>query len=188
MVPHSFPQTQSKTQISENDIQLSYFVKKRKGSPSRVCSAKLLDISNTGLCMEISEHDSELYMESQGSLFLLNKNIEIQMFCRSYPTNISMEGQVKWLQRPKESDTPENEADIHAGILFCFDGTDQRIELANLVSLLKKEVIICRECGASVSGEVALCYSCGCRLVRKRAFFRKIIDNLIAGAKPETSR
>ncbi len=174
----------SEKRIQESDVQISYFVKKREGKPSRICLARLLDISNAGLCMEISQFDSELYMESGGRIFLLNRNVDMQIFCRSHPNNVSIEGRVKWIQHGDETDSPETMEggdSIRVGVLFRFDDTAQRLELANLVSLLKTNTTNCGECNAPVSVDAPLCYNCGSRLVRRRAFLRKILDNLLAG-------
>lgn len=176
-------QISAEKQINEDEVQISYFVKKPEGKSSRVCLAKLLDLSNVGLCMEISPLDSELYMESGGTLFLLNKTIEIQIYCRFYPTNVSVEGHVKWLQRKGKSDSPGTDGRILVGALFRFDGADQRRDLAELVGLLKNDTVNCRECNAPVSADAPLCYNCGARLTRRRAFLKKIFDNLLAGNK-----
>lgn len=179
----------SERRISEGDVQISYFVKKWKGKPARICLARLLDISNAGLCMEISQFDSELYMESGGKLFLLNRNIDMQIFCRSHPNNVSIDGRVKWLQRKEESESQpesqENDDGVYVGVLFRFDDANQRRELASLVRLLKTDTANCRECNAPVSADAPLCYNCGSRLVRRRAFLRRILDNLLAGNKDE---
>ena len=177
-----------KNLIYEDEVQVSYFVKKRRGKPSRICEATLLDISNAGLCMEISPEDSEIYMESGGQVFLLNRSIDIQIFCRSHPNNVSVEGYVKWLQREEENEAGIDPGGIRAGVLFSFESTDQRWELAELVSLLKTDTANCRECNAPVSADAPLCYNCGSKLVRRRAFLRKILDNLLAGDKAGTHK
>jgi predicted amidophosphoribosyltransferase len=69
------------------------------------------------------------------------------------------------------------------GALFSFDSADQRWELAELVSLLKTDTANCGECNAPVSANAPLCYNCGNKLVQRRAFLRKILDNLLAGDK-----
>jgi ribosomal protein L40E len=188
MTPQTSPQVSSEKRIYEDEVQVSYFVKKRKGSPSRLCEAKLLDISNAGLCMEISPEDSEIYMESGGQVFLLNRSIDIQIFCRSHPNNVSVEGYVKWLQREEENEAGIDPGGIRVGVLFSFDNADQRWELAELVSLLKTDTTNCRECNAPVSADAPLCYNCGSKLVRRRAFLRKILDNLLAGDKAGTHK
>ncbi len=177
------PEVSSERRLLEKDVQVSYFAKKRDGKTSRIAYAELLDISNAGLCMEISPEDSELYMESRGQLFLLNRIIEIQMFCRSHPSNVSVEGRIKWIKRKEEDDVDGQDNGICVGVLFNFDDAHQRRDLAELVSLLKTDVMNCGDCNAPVSTEALLCYNCGARLVRKRAFFRKIINGLLAGNK-----
>jgi ribosomal protein L40E len=176
----------SKNRIYEDEVQISYFVNKHKSKPSRICDGKLLDISNAGLCMEISPEDSEIYMESGGQLFLLNRSIDIQIFCRSHPNNVSVKGYIKWLQREDKDEASAGVAGIRIGVLFNFDRTDQRFELAELVGLLKTDTTNCSECNAPVSVDAPLCYKCGSKLIRRRAFLRKILDNLLAGDKPGT--
>ena len=177
----------SKKQISEDDVQLTYFVNKREGKASRIYEAKLLDISNSGLCMEISSNDSEIYMESGGQAFLLNRSIEMQIFCRSHPNNVSIEGQIKWLQQEKGRNTPYSGLGvIRVGVLFSFARADQRFELAELVGLLKTDTTNCNECNTPVSVDAPLCYNCGSKLIQRRAFLRKLLDNLLAGDKTGT--
>lgn len=180
--------TATEQRLTENEIQVSYFVKKSNGKVSRVCEASLVDLSNAGLCMEISASDSELYMESQGNLFLLNKNIDLQIFCRSYPSNLSIEGHVKWIQRKEESGSSDDDNGILIGVLFRFEGLDQRQELAEFVNLLRIDTVNCQECEAPVSADAALCYRCGNRLVRRRAFLKKILDNLLVGNKAAVTK
>ena len=170
-------------QVLGDEVQISYFVKRKDTKNSRVSVGRLLDISNAGLCMEILPEDSELYMESAGKLFLLNRNIDIQIFCRSYPSNISIEGCVKWIKRKDESPGLGDEDNICVGVLFSFANADQRKELAKLVALLRNDTILCAECNAPVFTEAALCYNCGARLVRKRAFLKNILHGLLAGDK-----
>ena len=173
----------SEERIRESEVQVSYFVKKNKGKPSCICLASLLDISNAGLCMEISRFDSELYMESGGRIFLLNRNIDMQIFCRSHPNNVSIEGHVKWIQLEDETKSPEMAEEaggIRVGVLFKFDDAGQRMELAALVSLLKTDTTNCRKCNSPVSVDTPLCYNCGTRLVQRRAFLRKILDSLLS--------
>jgi ribosomal protein L40E len=181
MAPQTSPYVASEKHVYEEEVQLSYFVKKQKGSPSRICEAKLLDISNAGLCMEIFPEDSEIHMESGGQVFLLNRSIDMQIFCRSHPNNVSVEGYVKWLQRQEENQSGNGSGGIRVGVLFNFQRSDQRWELAELVSLLKTNTTNCRECNAPVSSDAPLCYNCGSKLVQRRAFLRKILDNLLAG-------
>jgi hypothetical protein len=184
----SLPANSANMKLDENEVQVSYFVKKRGGKPSRVCVAKLLDISNVGLCMEISDEDSELYMETRGKLFLLNKTIEIQIFCRSYPTNVSLEANLKWIQRKDEPNFDEEGDEIFIGALFRFEDMGQRRDLAELVNLLKTDTVNCPECNAPVSIDAALCFNCGNRTERRRAFLKKIFDNLLIGGRDGLTR
>lgn len=167
----------------EDEVQVSYFVKTKKSKNPRLGSGRLLDISNVGLCMEISPTGSELYMESGGKLFLINKNIELQIFCRSYPNNISLEGTVKWIQREHRPDRPHEEGDIFVGVIFSFPDGNQRKYLAEFVELFRNDTGRCGECGAPVSVDAPLCYRCGARLVRKRTFLRNIINSILSGNK-----
>lgn len=183
MASRPFPEVSSNKVISEDEVQVTYFVNKSKGNPSRICEAKLLDISNTGLCMEIASDDSEIHMESGGQVFLLNRSIEIQIFCRSHPNNVSVEGHIKWIHREDKSGYGPNAGGIMIGVLFNFARSDQRFEVANLVGLLKTDTITCQQCNAPVSADAPLCYKCGSKLIRRRAFLRKILDNLLAGDK-----
>ncbi len=180
------PEIYAEEQALETEVQLSYFTRKRNEKPSRIGYAKLLDISNAGLCMEIPQDGPELYMESRDQLFLVNKTIDLQIFCRSCSANVSIEGRVKWIKWKEETVIPEENEGICVGVLFSFTNADQRRDLAELVSVLKTDTISCADCGAPVSSGAALCYNCGTRLVRKRAFLRKIIDNLLAGKKNPT--
>ncbi len=187
--PRITSHTVSEERIRKSEVQVSYFVKKHKGKPSRICLGSLLDISNAGLCMEISHLDSELYMESGGRIFLLNRNIDMQIFCRSHPNNVSIEGHVKWIQREDKtgsSEMAEKVDSIRVGVLFRFDDAGQRMELATLVSLLKTDTANCGKCNAPVSVDAPLCYNCGTRLVRRRAFLRKILDSLLSGESQRT--
>ena len=171
----------SEKRVLENEVQISYFVRKRHAKSARIGYATLMDISSAGLCMEISPLDSELYMETLGQLFLLNRNIDIQIFCRSHPSNVSIEGRVTWIKRREEADNREIDGGICVGVAFSFETAEQRRELANLVELLRGDTFNCAECGSPVSVNAGLCYRCGARLARKRTFFRKIIFGLLAG-------
>ena len=169
-------------QTFEEEVQISYFVK-GKGKASRIGSGRLLDISNVGLCMEISPIGSELFMESGGNLFLLNRNIEIQIFCRSYSNNISVEGNVRWIKREDDLGKTEHEDGIFVGVIFSCTEGDQKRYIAEFVDLYRNDTIHCGECGVPVSVDSALCYKCGSRHVRKRAFLRDIINTIFSGSK-----
>ena len=181
------PESPVKKIVLKDEVQLSYFAKRREKTLSHIAYAKLLDISNAGLCMEISPDDSQLYMETGGQLFLLNRTIELQIFCRSCTSNVSIEGHVKWIKQASESDALEENGGICVGVLFNFDNAEQRRDLAELIGLLKTDTISCGECGSPASAEAALCFNCGAKLVRRRAFFKKIINNLLASGKSSSS-
>jgi hypothetical protein len=161
----------------ENDVHLSYFVKRKKGKPPRVANGRLLDISEAGLCMEISLHDSELFMETQGSLYVLNKQIELQIFCRSHPNNISIDGSIRWFKRKQEFNELADDCDICVGVMFS---ARQQDEMAELVGHLKTVRIHCGECNVSVSSDAVFCYNCGARMVRRRAFLKRAIHSLFS--------
>jgi hypothetical protein len=165
----------------DNAVHLSYFVKRKKGKPSRVAFARLLDISHAGLCMEVSPVDSDLFMESGGTLFILKKNIEMQIFCRSHPNNVSVAATIKWFKKKEESIDSIDDGNVCAGVMFSLADADQRREISELVGLLKGGTACCRECNASVSGEAAFCYNCGAKIPRKRAFLKKMLNTLLAG-------
>jgi hypothetical protein len=165
----------------EEEVQLTYFLTGKKGKNSRLCTAELLDISNIGLCMKIPSSGSELYMESDRKLFLINRNIDIQIFCRSYPNNISLQGRVEWIKRESTGEKSTDEGNIYAGVLFFFPDGDQRKYVTEFVKLFRNHTISCPKCRVDVSSEVGLCYKCGARLVRKRTFLRSIINGIISG-------
>jgi hypothetical protein len=72
------------------------------------------------------------------------------------------------------------------GVLFSLTGADQRKNLAEFVRLFRHDTIQCSGCRSPVSVDAALCYKCGTRLVRKRTFFRNIINTILSGdADPE---
>jgi len=174
-------QLSSDTSSLDNDVQVSYLIKRKKGKVSRIASGRLLDISEAGLCMEISPLDSDLFLESQGTLFALNKNVELQIFCRSHPNNISVEGCVKWFKRNKDIDESFNDGNVCVGVIFSFWERDHKQEVAELVRHLKNDTIHCNECNARVSAGSVLCYNCGSRPVRKRAFLRKMLFSIFNG-------
>jgi hypothetical protein len=173
--------------VLTSDVHLSFFAKKRDRGVSRVSTGRLLDISNAGLCMEVATQDSDLFMESQGKLFTLTKTVDIQIFCRSHPTNVCVEGHVHWVRSKDAVKGLDNENSAFVGILFSFESSDQKKDLDELVEHLTDRRVRCGECGAGVSDHAALCYNCGSRLVRRRTLFRGIIDGLLAGKKTDTT-
>ncbi len=169
--------------ILRNEIHLTFFVQEKRGKPTRVAFARLLDISAGGLCMEISPLDSDLFMESHGRLFILNRNIEMQMFCRSHPTNVSVAGHVKWFKRKKDVEESAEDDDIYIGVTFSFENGLQREDVSRLLEHLKSDMVSCQNCNARVSAEAALCYNCGAKLVRKRTLLRRMIFGLLASSE-----
>lgn len=164
----------------DDEAQLSYFVRKKGRKAPRVGYAKLIDITEAGLCMEISPVDSDLFMESKKTTFILSKDIELQIFCRSHPINVSVAGCIKWFKRKEEIHKAENSENIYVGLIFTFFDSAQKKEIAELVGHLKNDMVRCNACGASISADTVLCYSCGARHVRKRAFLKKMLFSLLA--------
>ena len=162
-----------------DDVQLSYLIKRKRGKPSRIASASLLDISEAGLCMEISPLDSDLFLETHGTLFALNKNIEMQIFCRSHPNNVSVEGSVKWFKRNKEIDSSMDNGNVCVGVIFSFWERCHKEQVAELVRHLKNDSVRCGECNALISAAAFLCYNCGSKLTRKRTLLKKILFSLL---------
>ncbi len=164
----------------DDEAQLSYFVRKKTRKPPRVGYARLIDITEAGLCMEISPVDSDLFMESEKTTYILSKDIEVQIFCRSHPINVSVAGCIKWFKRKDEIHKAENSENIYIGLMFTFFDGAQRQEIAELVRHLKNDSVRCNACGASISADSVLCYSCGERQVRKRAFLKKMLFGFLA--------
>jgi ribosomal protein L40E len=163
-----------------DEVQLSYFVRSKERKTSRVAHARLIDISEAGLCMEISPLDSDIFMESQGHLFIVNGDVEMQLFCRSHPDNLFLVGGIKWFRRKKELDDSETDGKIYVGVLFSGDGRTQKKDIVELIRHLKTESTKCSECGARISTESVLCYNCGAKTVRKRTIFKKMIFSFLA--------
>ena len=123
-------QLTSDTPSVGNEVHLSYFIRRKRGEASRIASARLLEISEAGLCMEISPLDSDLFLETGGTLFALNKNIEAQIFCRSHPNNVSVEGVVKWFKRNEEIDESMDGGNVCVGVIFSHRNSCQKQEIA----------------------------------------------------------
>lgn len=170
--------------VSDSQMRFSYFVRDKEGRPSRVGLARVLDISQTGLCMEITPSDSDLFMESFEDLTEPNRNIELQIFCRSHPSNIFVEGSVKWFKQKKELlDCAEHSKslDICAGIVFTIDDTEKRRELMEMLDHLQTSATRCRDCGTPVSVNGSFCYDCGTRLMTKREIMKNALLEVLAG-------
>lgn len=166
----------SKPIALDDQVFLSYFVRQRSRKTPRVGSARLIDISEAGLCMEISPFDSDLFLESQGRPFILSRDIEIQIFCRSHPINISVSGAIKWFKRKKDIEVEAgDESNVCIGVIFTFHNGSQRKEMVELVRRLKNEAVRCRNCGSRISPDALVCYNCAVKPVRKRALLRKWI-------------
>ncbi len=161
-------------------VQASYFVKNKSRKPTRVGHARLIDISGAGLCMEISPLDSDLFMESQGKLFVINSDIQIQLFCRTHPDNLFVAGCIKWFKSKKEAGNTNDDGNIYVGIIFPADDRNQKRDIVELLRHLKKETTKCNQCDAVVSADAVICYNCGSKPTRKRTFLKKMIFSFLA--------
>jgi len=174
-----------------SDVHFSYYVKRKDGKPSRVGLANVLDISETGLCMEISPLDSDLFAESFGELPVYNREIELQIFCRSHPSNVFVEGSVRWFKQKKEfgGDTSPG-LGICAGVVFSISDPEQKREIMELLERLNGVTVRCTVCRTIVSASGAFCYECGARLVRRRLALRDAIYDALApeGDQPAPER
>lgn len=159
----------------DDEVQLSYFVSHKNRRSSRVGHARLVDISEAGLCMEISPYDSDLFLESQGKLFIMSTGVEMQIFCRSHVMNVSVTGSIRWFKRKKELGDFEDSENIFVGVMFPFSRSGQRREIVELVRHLKNDMIKCGECSATISADAFICYNCGSKVTRKRNLLRKMI-------------
>lgn len=170
-----------------DEVQLSYYVSHKSRKYSRVGHAKLIDLSEAGLCMEISPYDSDLFLESQGKLFIMSTEVELQIFCRSHPINVSVTGSIRWFKRKKEFGEVSESENIYVGIMFPFAMGKQRQLILNLVRHLKSEMTKCGECGATVSAEAFICYNCGSKPMRKRNILKKVIFGFLNGNSDNSS-
>ena len=167
----------------EDEVQLSYFVKRKGGKPPRVAFGRLLEISESGLCMEISPLDSDLFMVSRNQLFAMNKFVEMQFFCRSHPKNISIQGRVEWFKRQNKTGQSLDGGGVCTGVIFSYTSSTQRREMAALVGHLRNDRSGCRKCKTAVSSNAVFCYNCGARLPRRRTFLRRAIDSLLSASQ-----
>jgi ribosomal protein L40E len=174
--------------LEGDEVQLSYFVKHKNNKPSRIGHAKLVDISEGGLCMEISPYDSDLFLESQGRLFIMSKELELQIFCRSHPMNVSVTGSIRWFKRKKEMGEVQDSENIYVGVMFPFSNIEQKQEITRLVKHLKEHMVKCSECNAVVSSEASICYSCGSKPNRKKNIFKKMIGGFLTSGDDLNSR
>ncbi len=165
----------------DDEVLLSYFVKHKSRKHSRVGYAKLVDLCEAGLCMEISPYDSDLFLESQGKLFIMSTDVELQIFCRSHPMNVSVTGVIRWFKQKKELGEVNESENIYIGVMFPLASIEQKRAIVDLVRHLKSELIKCGQCGASISSDAFICYNCGSRPIRKRNIFRKTIISFLTG-------
>jgi len=170
------------------EVHFSYYVKRKDGKPSRVGFARVLDISETGLCMEMSPLDSDLFAESFGDRPVLNREIELQIFCRSHPSNVFVEGSVRWFKQKRELDLSScssSDLGICAGVVFSIDDAEHKKDIVELIRRFRRETVLCRICGARVSADGAFCYDCGTRLVRRRSLIKNaLFDVLVPDSDP----
>ncbi len=163
------------------EVHFSYYVKRKDGKPSRVGLANVLDISETGLCMEISPLDSDLFAESFGELPVHNREIGLQIFCRSHPSNVFVEGSVRWFKQKKEFGGDVSPGlGIRAGVVFSISDPEQKREIMDLLGRLKGATVHCTVCQTIVSAAGAFCYECGARLMRRRSALRNAIRDALA--------
>lgn len=163
----------------DNEVQLSYFANTKGKKLAKVSHARLIDITEAGLCMEVSLRDSGLFMESSKSLYLLCKDIELQIFCRSHPINISVAGQIKWYERSSALELSGDEDTLFMGVIFRLENPTHRSEILELVKHLKGNITNCKRCDATISADAVLCYKCGAKPTRRRTFFKKMIYSLL---------
>ena len=167
----------------DSELRFSFFVKGSDGKPSRVGVARVLDISETGLCMEISPLDSDLFVEPFVGIPELNRDIELQIFCRSHPSNVFVNGSVRWFRQMKEVALPADSTerlDICAGVVFSIDDPDKRREMGEMLGRLNNSTVRCAQCGAPVSANGMFCYDCGIRLITKRETVQNAIFDVLA--------
>jgi hypothetical protein len=134
--------------------------------------------------MEISPLDSDLFMESFENLIEPNRSIELQIFCRSHPSNIFIEGSVKWFKQKKDlgaQGKPTDSLDICAGVMFSVDGAEKKKELREMIEHLQTPAICCGECGTPVSINGSFCYECGTRVPSKREIMKSALFDVLAG-------
>lgn len=182
----------------EPGIRFSYFVKQKTGKPSRVGTAKVLDISEAGLCMEISPLDSDLFVESNAARPSFNRDIELQIYCRSHPRNIFLEGTVRWFKHKGDlslgsrphNQSAQNSANqsealgICAGVVFSLDDPEKKREIEQLLGRIDSRVTSCRRCLSPVSAEGSFCYECGCRIISRREALRAVLNSVLAEGDP----
>jgi hypothetical protein len=161
-------------------ILLSYYLRSKSQKTPRVGNARLIDISEAGLCMEISPLDSDLFLESQGTAFILSTEVEIQIFCRLHPINIAISGSIKWFKRKKDMEDMADDGNICLGVIFSFATVAQKKEMVELVRRLKNDTIQCSVCDSRVSANAVVCYNCGSKPIRKRTLLRKMLFSLLA--------
>lgn len=145
----------------KDEVCFSYSVRKGNGGPLRAGFAKVRDISESGLCMEISPFDSDLFVEWYGGQPGFNRDIELQIFCRSHPCNVSVNGSVRWFKQKGGLLDSFDRLYLFAGVMFSIDSHEQKRELSELLKRLNNNTKRCRQCDASVSVDAAFCYDCG---------------------------
>jgi hypothetical protein len=169
--------------VNKDELCFSYYVKTRNGRPSRVGFARVIDISESGLCMEISPFDSDLFVEWHDSQPGFNNDIELQIFCRSHPSNIFVEGSVKWFKQKSELVASSDRMHLCAGVVFILHDDEQKAQIAELLERTNSDTTRCSECEALVSVTTAFCYNCGAKLVTRRDIFKRIVRCLLENGK-----
>lgn len=177
----------SRSSVPKDEVCFSYSVKKDNGGPLRAGFARVLDISESGLCMEISPFDSDLFVEWCGGQPGFNRDIELQIFCRSHPYNVSVDGSVRWFKQKGEFFNSSDRLYIFAGVMFSIDSDEQKEQISELLERLDNNTKRCGKCDASVSADAAFCYNCGKKLVRRCDVVRKMVACLVADRKTSKS-
>ena len=166
--------------VLRDELCFSYSIKKHHGKSSRAGFARVLDISQSGLCMEISPYDSDLFVEWNAGEPGFNKDIELQIFCRSHPSNVFVEGSVKWFKQKGEFVDSNDRLHICAGVIFSPRGDEQKQQISELLERLNKSTTPCEQCGEVISTDAAFCFNCGSKLPRRRDIFKKIISSFLS--------
>ncbi len=173
----------SKISIPKEEMCFSYCVKKDNGAPLRAGFARVLDISESGLCMEISPFDSDLFVEWCGGQAGFNKEIELQIFCRSHPHNVSVDGSVRWFKQKGELFDSSDRLFLFAGVMFSTNSDDQKRQISELLARFDTGTKPCGKCDASVSIDAAFCYNCGEELMPRSDIVRKVVSGLVVDGK-----
>jgi hypothetical protein len=135
--------------------------------------------------MEIASYDSDLFVELCGKLPVVNREIELQIYCRSHPRNVFVEGTVQWFKQKRELDASCDGMNLCAGVVFSGSDLQRDDGIADLLECIGTGMIECSACGTLVSENAALCHKCASKLVRRRSLLREaIFSALVPGPEP----